>query len=579
MSLISEKSQYDAIVRNFKQSLSAMKEFHNDWREFDEFYLAKQWNKQRASWRSDPVVNYVSYVVDQKKPQLTNNRPTGLITPTAPGDEEAADTFTKVTDVISDRVDLDSRIDEVVHSGLLLDIGWFYVYWDNELKGGSLERRTYWVGDVCVEAPDPSNVFVDPEATRVEDCRYIIYAVPKSIEWIQKYAEALGKKISIEPERTFETEIYNRPGLGPGQAQDSNRALFYAYWWKDAEGIHVKYAVGGYILKEIKNVYKHGRYPFIPFVAKKRRKSIIGIGEPRNIMSNQKLLNKLMEMPTTSALLTANPIALIDAKSGIDPAKWTSKPGVVWKVADVDKAVKWLEPPRFQSDVFKLTDLLTGYIEKIAGIYDATTGETPGAVTAAAAIQMLQEQGSIPIKGIARNLYASIKEVYEQMIELVKEFYTEERYIRIEGENGGYEFMSFNASKYAEVDFDIKISAGASTPTSKAYVAQLSADLFAQGILLPSEYVELQENLPNKDRIVKRLREQEQMPQQQPDVSQGMTPQTPQAAQQAPVMPSLDDMMAQFPPQLQQEVMLMREQGMPDDQIINAILSLGQQAV
>ncbi len=61
------------------------------------------------------------------------------------------------------------------------------------------------------------------------------------------------------------------------------------------------------------------------------------------------------------------------------------------------------------------------FIERIGGVYDALTGETPKGVTAATAIQLLQEQGSIPVKGIARNLYQALKNVYELMIELVKE--------------------------------------------------------------------------------------------------------------------------------------------------------------
>ncbi|WP_438446863.1 portal protein [Gorillibacterium sp. sgz5001074] len=562
--LLDEKSIFGKIETDFKESLSSMKEFHSDWREYDAFYLADQWNSQRASWRPDPVINYVAYTVKQKKPQLTNSRPTGLIMPTAQGDEEAAHLFTQVTDVIAERVDLDSRIEEVCGTGLLLDIAWFKVYWDNTLTGGNQARMTKWVGDVAIEAPDPANVYFDPNASRVQDCRYIIYAVPKPVKWIQEWAKSLGKTVTIQPERTFETEIYDRPGKETGK----DRAMFYEYWYKENGTINCIYAANGNVLKHIKSIYRHGQYPFIPFVAEKRRKSIVGISEVRNIMNNQKLLNKLVELPTTSALLTANPIALIKTNSGIDKNKWVSKPGMVWEVKETNDAVKWLEPPSFQGDVYKLIDLMTQYIERIGGIYDANTGETPGAVTAAAAIQLLQEQGSIPIKGIARNLYASIKEVYEQMIELVKEFYTEDRVIRINGENGGYEFINFNAIQFADVDFDIKVSAGASTPTSKAYVAQLASDLFEKQLLLPSEYVEMQENLPNKDRIVARLRQAEQAPPPMPGQA------TTQPMGQPMMQPSLDEIYAKAPLQLQQEIDMMRQQGMPDDQILQQLMRM-----
>jgi hypothetical protein len=556
---LSEEAQFKKIQEDFRESLGALKDDHNDWREYDDFYLAKHWNTQRASWRPDPVINYIAYVVDQKAPQLTQNRPAGLILPTAQGDEDAAKLFTQVTDVIAERVDLDDKIDEVVRTGLLLGTAWFKVYWDNNISGGSMQRGNLFKGDVAIDCPDSSNIYHDPQANKVEDCRYIIYAVPRTVQLIeQRY------KVKVDAERSFETEIYNRPG----KDQSKDRVMFYEYWYKEDGGIHCIYAAGGKVLKEIKNVYQHGRYPFVRFVPKKKRKSLLGIGEPKNIINNQKLLNKLMEMPTTNALLTANPIALVNPQNGIDPNKWQAKPGTVWPVKDIQSAVKWLEPPKISGDVFKLIEKNIEVIERMAGIYDSNTGETPGGVTAAAAIQMLQEQGSIPIKGIARNVYQTLKDVYELMIELIKENYTETRYIRITDEQGNHEFMAFNAAQYAEIDFDVKVSAGASTPTSKAYIAQLANDLFERQVILPSEYVEMQEGLPNKERIVARLREQEQMQQTAPV---GGGPVSPPG--QASGVPDFETFYQNAPPELQQEMDLMMEQGMPPEAILQQLLA------
>lgn len=547
-----DESLFKKIVKDFKESLSSLSELHDEFREYDDFYLAKHWNEQRASWRPDPVVNYVAYIVDQKAPQLTNNRPTGLIMPTTQEDEEAAKVFTQVTDVISERVNFDDKIDEVARTGLLLGTGWFKVYWDNSLSGGSKARGTIWKGDVSIDTPDPTNIYPDPQANNVQDCRFIIYAVPKTTQWIKQQFN-----VKVDPEQSFLTDVYNRPS----KDYSKDRVLFYEYWYKDEKGVHVIYAAGGKVLKKIPNVYKHGKYPFVTFLAKKKRKSLWGIGEPKNIMSNQKLLNKFMELMTVNQLLTANPIALIDAQSGIDDKKWTNKPGLKVKAKNATNAVKWLEPPKMSTDTPRLIEKMTEFIERMGGIYDSLTGETPSGVTAATAISLLQEQGSIPIKGIARNLYRSIKDVYELMIELVKENYTETRYIRITGEDGQNEFVEFKASQYAEIPFDVKVTAGSSTPTSKAYIAQLSTDLFDKGVLLPSEYVEMQEGLPNKDRIVQRLREQEgqQQPQEQP-------------TQQSP--PDLQTIYEQAPPELQQQIDLMLQQGMNEQDILQALMQM-----
>lgn len=551
---LDEKSQFKMIQTDFRQSLGAMKEDHAEWREYDEFYLSKHWSQQRASWLPDPVVNYVAYVVDQKSPQLTNSRPKGLILPTTQGDEEVAKIFTQVTDVIADRVGLDDIITEIVPTGLLLGISWFKVYWDNSKSGGQYDplnpaRSTLWKGDVCVEAPDPSNIYHDPQAHKVEDCRYIIYAVPKTTEWIKEKF-----KVDVEADQAFETEIYERPSVD----QAKNRVMLYEYWYKEQGGIHCIYAAGGKVLKDIRNVYKHGRYPFVTFVPKRKRKSLTGIGEPKNIIANQKLLNKFLEMQTRNTMLTANPILLLDSQSGVNPNTFQAKPGVVQQVKSLQtEQMKWFQPPQISNDVPKTIDKLIELIERMSGVYDANTGQTPGGVTAAAAIQMLVEQGSIPIKGIAANLHTSIKNVYELIIELVKENYTEERYVRITDDQGNYEFMPFVGAEYAEIDLDVTVSAGSSTPTSKAYIAQLGADLFEAGVLLPSEYVDMQEGLPNKDKIVARLREQEGMQQQQQMMQ--MQPPDPMQ-QQAELEQQMLAQQQQQDAQMQQEQMKFQQQ-------------------
>lgn len=568
LSNMDELSLFGRIKKDFNDSLSALSTYHAQWREYDEFYMGEQWKVQRAEWRVNPVVNYISYIVDQKAPQLTQQRPSGILYPTHPADEEAARIFSQATEVVSDRCNLDMAVDELVRTGLLLDISWMKVYWDNKIYGGSFERMNQYQGDVVIETVDPTNLYFDPAATRVEDCNYIIYAVVKSTEWIKDYWS-----VEIPNESTSQTDIYNRPML---DNNTTKKATFYEYWYKENGTINVIYAAGNRVLKHIRNVYKHGRYPFVPFVAKKNRKSILGISECRNLLNNQKLLNKLVEIPVTNSLLVSNPIMLVDASSGIDPNKVTNKPGQIWTVRDANAGVKYLNPPVLGGEVFKMIDQMTQFMERIGGVYDANTGETPGGVTAASAIQLLQEQGSIPIKGIMRNLYATLKEVYEQMVELIKEFYTETRYLRVMGKDGKFEFMEFNALKYKDIDFDIRVSAGASTPTSKAFVAQLGLDLFSQGILLPSEYVDMLENLPNKEKIVERLRQKEgEMIQQ----GQPMPNQAPEQGQAPQPMPSFNDIYQQVPPELRDQMDLLMEQGMGEQEIMQMILGGGQNGV
>jgi hypothetical protein len=568
---MSDAQLYSKIVKQFRESLGSLSELHAEFREYDDFYLAKQWNEKRASWRPNPIVNYIAYIVDSKAPQITNQRPSGLILPTSSEDEEAAKLFTQITEVISDRVNLDERIDELVRTGLLMGTGFLKVYWDNSLEGGSLAKLNIWKGDVAIDNVDPTSIYPDPQATSIDECRFIIYAVPKSIKWVE---EKFGVK--VDPESATEGEVYNRMSNN----YTKNRCMMYEYWYRENGTINCIYAAGGKILKKIPNIYKHGRYPFVPFIAKKNRKSLWGIGEPKNIINNQKLINKLLEIPTTSALLTSNPIALVNPNSGIDPKKWTNKPGQVWTTRDINNAVKWLQPPSVSGDVYNGLERLITLTEKMSGVYDAATGNTPQGITAATAIQLLQEQASLPVKGITRNLFNTLKEVYEQMMELIKENYTETRYIRITNEQGQHEFLKFKGSEFAEIDFDLKVTGTASTPMSEAFLSQLGNDLLHANLLLPSEYVRMLPNFPGKDKVEQRLMEMEQAPPPPPPSPNGNIPMP--AQQQTPMpqpqvqQPDLNMIYQSAPTEIQHQMDLMHEQGMSDEQILNALLQMNQ---
>ncbi len=103
LSTMNEEALFGRIKADFRDSLSALSTYHAEWREYDDFYMGNHWKVQRPDWRPNPVVNYISYIIDQKAPQITQARPAGILYPTHPNDEEAARIFTQATEVVADR--------------------------------------------------------------------------------------------------------------------------------------------------------------------------------------------------------------------------------------------------------------------------------------------------------------------------------------------------------------------------------------------------------------------------------------------------------------------------------------------
>ena len=84
-------------------------------------------------------------------------------------------------------------------------------------------------------------------------------------------------------------------------------------------------------------------------------------------------------------------------------------------------------------------------LKEISGNRDLTQGGTTGGVTAASAIAALQEAGSKLSRDMLKSAYRAFARQCYLIIELMRQFYDEQRVFRITGQHGESEFVPFSA--------------------------------------------------------------------------------------------------------------------------------------
>lgn len=139
-------------------------------------------------------------------------------------------------------------------------------------------------------------------------------------------------------------------------------------------------------------------------------------------------------------------------------------------------------------------------LKETSGNRDFSQGSTQSGVTAASAIAALQEAGSKLSRDMIKTSYRAHRKVNNLVFELLRQFYTEERYFRIDGSNGRYEFMSFdNAGIKGEVAedpisgeivtrkpvFDIKVQSQKQSPFSREAQNERAKELYGLGVFNP----------------------------------------------------------------------------------------------
>src|SRR5699024_8395308 len=91
-----------------------------------------------------------------------------------------------------------------------------------------------------------------------------------------------------------------------------------------------------------------------------QRQDFWGMGTCEVILDNQKLINKVESIMALIGALLQNPQKIVSKSSGINPseaATYASTPGHVWETnIDIDKSMKWQEPPQIPTSLFNLAD-------------------------------------------------------------------------------------------------------------------------------------------------------------------------------------------------------------------------------
>ena len=129
---------------------------------------------------------------------------------------------------------------------------------------------------------------------------------------------------------------------------------------------------------------------------------------------------------------------------------------------------------------------------------DFSQGSVTGGVTAASAIASLQEAGNKTSRDMIASANRSFVKIVSQVIEIIRQFYTEKRCFRITGESAsGYRFVNYSSEgileRLEECDihgnpiyrrpiFDIDVKARKRNPFSRLSQNELAKELYAMGV-------------------------------------------------------------------------------------------------
>jgi hypothetical protein len=430
---------------------------------------------------------------------MTKQHPTWQIIPTTAEEEDmqAALMGEKMLDWLWKHLNMRSKLEDVLLWSRITGAGFFKVVWDpakgkkvsiiadqegspvmhaetgapmrpHEMEGElpqGLQAKTIATGDVHLEVVAPFEFLADPLAKRLDDAEWCIQENVKSQEYVkQHYGVVLPTDTDIAP---GPTEARMFPSYQMGGTSNMKGIKLHEYWCKPnsthAEGRRAVWAKGK-MLYEGANPYKS--LPYVMF----RGVPVPGRFWPTSVAEQlrqpQTELNKARSQITENMQRTGNPTMLVSRQSNTVPS---GVPGEVLMFDDtVQNAVPtYLQPPSMPPYTLQLVEKIEQAMQDISGQHEVSSAQVPTGVTAASAINLLQEADDTRLGPAIYEMEENLGETGQALLKLIAEYWSDERTIMIAGPEHELDQLAFKGAALRG-NTHAEVQPGSMFPKSKA---------------------------------------------------------------------------------------------------------------
>lgn len=479
--------------------------------ENEEWFKMQHWPMMQKEQKKDdirPASAWLFNSIINKHADIMDNFPEALILPRERSDEETAKTLSSVIPVI-----LQQNNYEQVYS----DIGWY------KLKTGSSAQSICWdntklngLGDISIKKCDIINLFWQSGITDIQDSANVFYVTLVDNDELKKNYPNL-MSLGNYPELDVNKYIYD------DQVDTEEKSAVVDWYYKqhvsgyDKDGIpqtktilqYCKFC-NGQVLFASENdpqmreegFYKHGMYPFVIDTMYPEEGMLCGFSDIDVMKDCQAYIDKMQQAILDNALSNARNRAIFNDQTGINEKEF-SDPSCTLVHANGnlgENAYRPLEGKPLNGIYVTVLNNKIQELKDTSGNTASSQGQA-SSVTSASGIASLQEAAGKLARDSNKSAYRAFARVVQMVIELIRQFYTEERCFRITGDDGEQDFVSFDNSgllpreqgQAFEIDlgnrlpiFDTEIRPAKKSAYSKESQNQMALNFYAAGFFAPA---------------------------------------------------------------------------------------------
>lgn len=504
------KSLIAWVHSEYQKSKSARSRFERQWALNMAMYLGKQnmgyfqgkpGESGAGMLRTPPVLPHVSRrvfnrirpVVRTELARLTSNKPNASVVPASSEDADlfAAQAAEDVWQSHYTQKKLHATFSRSMFWATICGTAFTKCYFDPD----AYDCVTKETGSIESGVVTPYHLFVpDLYEQDLEAQPFIFNAYTKSAQWVE---QTYGVKVNatiVQAESPFQTAMFV---LGKNEAAPDS-VLCIEAWLKP--GAHKMFPEGAYMVLIDQQVvcmfdyqdegplYEHKMYPFIKWdhipTGMFYSDSVI-----TDLIDIQRDYNRTRNQIIEAKNRTAKP-QLIAPKGSIDPRMVTSAPGQVIFYRPGLNPPQPLPIQPVPAYVMQELDLNIRDMEDISSQHQVSRGETPSGVTAATAINFMQERDD----SLLTPAYQSVEQGWEKWARLTVsyavQFWSVKKTVSVTGVDGSFDSIALKGSELS-TGTDVRMEAGSALPVSKSAKQAFILDLMKMGALPPEKGLSL----------------------------------------------------------------------------------------
>ena len=459
----------------------------------------KNYQNPMMEGKPQPSSGWLFNSIANKHADAMDNYPAPNVLPRAPDDEQTARVLSSVLPVVLEQADYEQVYSDTWWRKLKQGTGVKGVFWDPEQRGG--------VGEITVR---PMNLLMLYWEPGVDDIQASPNFFSLSLEDTDQLTERWPQ---LEGHSTSALEVPHY--LHDGGLDTNGKSVVVDWYYKkrNAEGrrvLHYCKFCNGVVLYASENdpeyagrgFYDLGQYPFVFDPLFVEEDSPAGFGYIDVMKECQTAIDRMNHAMDENVLLSSKQRYVLSDAAGVNEEELADfSRDIVHVVGRLgDDSFRPLQTTGLQGNSLSYRNSRIEELKEISGNRDMTQGGTAGGVTAASAIAALQEAGSKLSRDMLKSAYRAFAKECYLIMDLMRQFYDEERVFRIIGETGRSEFVHFSGAALRaqalpgvggvelgsrEPVFDIVVSAEKKSTFSRLSQNETAKECYQLGFFAP----------------------------------------------------------------------------------------------